>query len=186
MKRITIIIVVIAVIVIVSLIYRGTNLNFIGKCSTNFTGTLVGPLQEADLLFELEDIKIGEKFTDSLKEKLGSPLKIEESLDDTSHIKTFYYSKYSITISLYAEEKISGISIFGEGVKTNRGLMVGDDEKTVIAKYGPCGSIQKYKDELVYMYSFKTKSGEKTYYRNIFITLSADTKKVKDISLIGG
>ena len=184
MKRI--IIAISVLVVIISLVFIGANLNFIGKCSTNFTGTLVGPLQEADLLFELEDIKIGEKFTNSLKEKLGSPLKIEENLDDTSHTKTYYYSKYSITISLYAEEKISGITIYGEGVKTNRGLMVGDDEKTVIAKYGPCGSIQKYKDELVYMYSFNTKSDENRYYRTIFITLSASTKKVKDISLIGG
>lgn len=186
MKRIIIVtFLVIALVVITSLIFRGTDLNYIGKCSANFTGTLVGPLQEADLLVELEDIKIGETFTESLKEKLGPPLEILENLDDTSHTKTYYYSKYSITISLYSEGIIYGISIIGEGVKTNRGLMVGDDEKTVIAKYGPCNSIEKYKDELFYMYSFKTKSGEKTYYRTIFITLSASTKKVKSIDLMG-
>jgi len=173
-------------IIAVLLIFTSKMSCFIGECTSDinntFTGTLTGPLQEADLIIELKDVRLGEKFIGGLKEKMGTPLKVDEILDDSSHDKTYFYNNYIITVTLYDSEKISIITIIGNGIKTNRGLMVGDDETQVIAKYGSCKQIDEYEDEITYIYSVYTKSGNKNYNHKIFITLSAKTKKVIDIS----
>lgn len=157
--------------------------------NNNFTGELTGPIQEDDFIFDLpEGIKLGEKLTSSLKEKLGTPIQVKEFFDE-GHFKTYFYQRYQLGVTIASKNKgskgneiISNLVITGRGFQTNRGLMIGDDKDTIIEKYGPCDLKEEFGKDVAYRYCLETILGDKSYQRYISITWSFTDYKINEIS----
>lgn len=148
---------------------------------------LTGSLQEEDFIIYLPgNIKfnLGEIFTDSLKDKLGTPINIDEYCDDDP-IRVYYYNQYHIITFVYDKEISNMIVITGKGIKTTRNLAVGDDKGKIIETYGQ-GEIEEETDkEVTYKYSFENELANGSLQsRYIYITWSITTKKVTKIVFV--
>jgi hypothetical protein len=140
-----------------------------------FTERLTGQLQKEDFIFDLpKGIELGVEFTNSLKAKLNKPLKVRE-YDAEGHYKTYYYKGFEIvtTFSMENKEYIDIYTIKGKGIKTKRGLMVGDSKDTMVKKYGEWVDMDdSVKDSVDYIYEFKVDSKNGIdYYNRIGITV---------------
>jgi len=162
---------------LIKVVYSQSNLN------KNFTGILSGPLQEADFELELPDgIELLELFSDSLKEKLGSPLKIEE-INEVTVWRTYYYRDFQLVTDFNydtGKETIIRIVITGENMKTNRGLKVGDEASKIVEKYGLCEPSVHVNGTTLYTYSFKVIPKNQSYNRFIYIVVEKNyVKEIK-------
>jgi len=79
------------------------------------------------------------------------------------------------------EEQIAMLILTGNGIKTNRGLMIGDDESKIIEKYG---GEQKHKGARN-VYTYTLKENPEDINPSYYIWIITKDEKVIEIQLYG-
>lgn len=124
MKKLVIIIFLILILVsCVYFIYAQSNLGLTSKDS----------LRVED--FKIMKIYLGQPISEALL-ILGKPAKIKKDNIEQTTETLYYYPQLFISSSSDLADKVNYISIKIKGIKTFRGIEVGDDLKTIYNKYG--------------------------------------------------
>ena len=127
-------------------------------------------LQLVDSDFNVENIYLGQPISKALS-ILGKPVKIKKASINDECKKYYYFPQMTIGESRFYINKVGYICIFKKGIKTFRGLEIGDNESDVINRYG---KVVKSFDSLSY-----EKDYEPAYTKGISFVISEG--KIKEI-----